>query len=53
VDEGVGGSAAYCDGDRDGHAAFAGGAVGGADESVGCLVEVGVRHDDHVIFCAA
>ena len=51
--EGVGGLGAYGYGDGDGHAALAGGAVGGTDEGVGGLVEVGVGHDDHVVFGSA
>ena len=38
---------------RDRHAAFAGGAVGRADQRVGHLIEVGVGHDDHVVLRAA
>ena len=38
---------------RDRYAAFAGGAVGRADERVGRLVEVGVRQDHHVVLRAA
>ena len=52
-EEVVGGVVADGDGDGDGHAALAGGAVGGADESVGGLVEIGVGHDDHVVLRAA
>ena len=37
---------------RDGHAAFAAGAVSRAQQGVDCVVQVGVRHDDGVIFRA-
>ena len=38
---------------RNGHAALAGGAVAGADQRIDGLVEVGVRHHDHVVLGAA
>ena len=53
ADEGVGGALADGDGDADGHAALTCRAVGRADEGVGGLVEIGVRHDDHVVLRAA
>ncbi len=53
AEEGVGGGAADGDGDGDCHAAFASGAVGGTDKGIGGLVEVGVGHDDHVVFGSA
>ena len=37
----------------DGHAAFAGGAVTGADQRIDGLVHVGIGHDDHVVLGAA
>ena len=48
LDQQVGGLADG-DGDRDGHAAFAGGAEGGGGEVVGGVVEVGVGQDDRVV----
>src|SRR5215469_8001274 len=41
------------DGDTDRHATLAGRSVGRTDQSVHRLVQVGVRHDDQVILCAA
>ena len=41
------------DGNRDRHAAFAGRAVAGTHQGVGGLVEIGIRHDDHVVLGAA
>ncbi|CAH0290989.1 hypothetical protein SRABI26_04230 [Arthrobacter sp. Bi26] len=41
------------DGDRDGHAALAGGAEGRGGEVVGGVVEVGVGQDDRVVLGAA
>ena len=51
--QGVGGRVAdrHRDGDR--HAAFACRAIGRADESICGLVEIGIRHHDHVVFRAA
>ena len=53
AEEVVGGRVADGDGDGDRHAALACRAVRGADESVGGLIEIGIGHDDHVVFCAA
>ncbi len=48
----VSGAFAYWDSNRNRHAAFASGAKTGPDDGVGGLVHIGVRHDDHVVFCA-
>jgi hypothetical protein len=40
-------------GDRYRHATLSGRAVGGAHDRVDRLVEIGVRHDDHVVLRAA
>lgn len=53
VDEAVCGFLADRDGDRDRHAALAGRAVAGADQRIGGLVEIGIRHDDHMVLGAA
>jgi len=39
--------------DTDRHAALARAAVSGSDQRIDGLIEVGVRHDDHVVLCAA
>ena len=43
------GAGADGDGDRNRHAALAGGTVGGADQRIGGAVEVGVGHHHHVV----
>ena len=49
VDQAIGSLLANWDGDGDGHAALAGGAVAGAHQGIDGLVHVGIGHDDHVI----
>ena len=51
-DKSVRGLLADGNGNRDGHATLAGAAVARADQGVGNLVEVGVRHDDRVVLGA-
>ncbi|CQA10038.1 Uncharacterised protein [Mycobacteroides abscessus] len=53
VDEALRGGLTHRDRDRDRHAALAGRAVSGTDQRVDGLVDIGVRHDDHVVLGAA
>src|SRR5208283_5929674 len=53
LDERVGRLLADWHGDRDRHTTLSGGAVGRAHWRIDRLVEVGVRHDDHMVFGAA
>ena len=49
----VGGILADGHRNRNRHAALAGRAVTGTDQRIDRLIQVGVRHDDHVVFGAA
>ena len=53
LDQNVGGLLADRHRDRDRHAALACGAVTGADQRIDRLVDVGIRHHDHVVLGAA
>ncbi len=52
-DQTVGGFLAHRHSDRDRHAAFARRAIARADQRVRGLVQIGVRHDDHVVLRTA
>ena len=53
LDQRIGGGLAHRHGDRDGHAALPSGPVPGPHQSVGCLVQIRIGEDHHVVFSPA